>query len=133
MSGVGQGALVYVTTHRDGKILGRITAHEHGASNRLHDVKRGYFGYFGCADDGDAAKALIGAAENWCCARGLSEVVGNFNLSATQQIGVMADGFDHAPYHLFCCRYLLLGLCCRLVAQDLFVGIKPDRRGPVIY
>ncbi|WP_144055531.1 hypothetical protein [Octadecabacter antarcticus] len=107
-SGAGQGALAYVTTHRDRKILGRFTAHEHGASNRLYDFKRGYFDYLECADDGDAAKALTGAAESWCRAGGLSEVAGNFNLSAKQQIGVMADGFDHAPYHLFCCWFFCL-------------------------
>lgn len=98
VSGAGEGALVYFTAHRDGAVVGRITAHEHGASNRLHGVKRGYFGYFDCADDAQAATALLRAAEDWCRARGLVEIVGNFNLTAMQQIGVVTDGFEHAPY-----------------------------------
>ena len=98
ISGAGAGALSYFTAHRDGRAVGRITAHVHGASNRLHSVQRGYFGYFDCADDADAAAALLGAAEDWCRARGFTEIAGNFNLTAMQQIGVMTDGFEHAPY-----------------------------------
>jgi len=91
-------AITFFTAHRDGRVLGRITAHVHGASNRTHGLSRGYFGYFDCADDAGAAQALLGAAEAWCRARGLSEIMGNFNLTAMQQIGVMTGGFDHAPY-----------------------------------
>ncbi|MDA9208370.1 hypothetical protein N9O61_05735 [Octadecabacter sp.] len=96
--GAGEGALTYFTAHRHGAVVGRITAHEHGASNRLHDVKRGYFGFFDCADDTEAARLLLAAAEDWCRARGLNEIAGNFNLTAMQQIGVVTDGFEHAPY-----------------------------------
>ena len=98
VSGAGEGALSYFTAHRNGGVVGRITAHEHGASNRLHDVKRGYFGYFDCADDAEAATALLGVAQAWCRARGLTEIAGNFNLTAMQQIGVVTEGFEHAPY-----------------------------------
>ncbi|MBM7067365.1 GNAT family N-acetyltransferase [Actibacterium sp. 188UL27-1] len=91
-------ALTYFTAHRDGRIVGRITAHLHGESNRLHDCNRGYFGYFDVADDSDAAVALLNAAESWCRARGLSEIAGNFNLTAMQQIGVLTDGFEEAPF-----------------------------------
>lgn len=98
VSGAGEGALTYFTAHRDGAVLGRITAHVHGASNRLHGVNRGYFGYFDCADDAEAAGALLRAAEGWCKARGLSEIAGNFNLTAMQQIGVVTEGFEQPPY-----------------------------------
>ncbi|NBD30586.1 MAG: GNAT family N-acetyltransferase [Alphaproteobacteria bacterium] len=98
MCGAGEGALAFFTAHRDGRVLGRITAHEHGASNRLFSERRGYFGYFDCADDPEAAAALLGAAEDWCRSRSLTEIAGNFNLTAMQQIGVVTRGFDHAPY-----------------------------------
>lgn len=98
VSGAGRGALTYFTAHRDGRVVGRITAHEHGASNALHGTNRGYFGYFDCADEGEAAHALLQSAERWCRDRGLSEIAGNFNLTAMQQIGVVTDGFDAAPY-----------------------------------
>jgi len=90
--------LAYWTALRGGRPVGRITAHVHGASNRVHGLNRGYFGYFDCADDPEAARALLGAAEGWARARGLGEIMGNFNLTAMQQIGVVTDGFEPAPY-----------------------------------
>lgn len=91
-------ALAYWTAHRGGRVLGRITAHEHAASNRVHGLRRGYFGYFDCVDDPEVAGALLAAAEGWCSTRGLTEIMGNFNLTAMQQIGVVTEGFEHAPY-----------------------------------
>lgn len=90
--------LTYWTAYRDTRPVGRITAHVHGASNRTHGLNRGYFGYFDCADDAEAAAALLEAAEGWCRARGHTEIMGNFNLTAMQQIGVVTGGFEHPPY-----------------------------------
>lgn len=83
---------------RDGRPVGRITAHVHRASNALHRLNRAYFGYFDCADDAQAAAALLGAAEGWARKRGFAEIIGNFNLTAMQQAGVVTDGFEHQPY-----------------------------------
>ncbi|SMY08748.1 GNAT family N-acetyltransferase [Flavimaricola marinus] len=90
--------LSYWTAHQGGRIVGRITAHVHGASNRVHGLRRGYFGYFDCVDDHSVAMALLQQAEGWLRAKGLTEIMGNFNLTAMQQIGVVTDGFDAAPY-----------------------------------
>lgn len=94
----GDSELTYFTAHRDDRVVGRITAHVHAESNQLHGVNRGYFGYFDVADDAEAAAALLTAAEGWVRARGLTEIMGNFNLTAMQQIGVMTGGFDHVPF-----------------------------------
>lgn len=83
---------------RDGEAVGRIAAHVHRASNELHGLRRGCFGFFDCADDPHAARMLLGAAEDFSRARNLDEIAGNFNLTAMQQIGVITDGFVHAPY-----------------------------------
>ncbi len=91
-------ALSFWTVHRRGKPVGRITAHVHGASNRLHGWRRGLFGYFDVADDPEAASALLATAEEWARARGLTEMVGAMNLTAMQQIGIVTDGFDERPY-----------------------------------
>lgn len=90
-------SLTYWTAHRDGRPVGRITAHIHAASNRAFGLQRGYFGYFDCADDREAAAMLLRSAEDWLRARGCTEIMGNFNLTAMQQIGVVTDGFEHAP------------------------------------
>ena len=94
----GASDLVFWTAHRGDRVVGRITAHEHRASNSTFGSKRGYFGYFDVAEDAEAATALLRSAEDWCRARGLSEIAGNFNLTAMQQIGVVTGGFIHAPY-----------------------------------
>lgn len=83
---------------QDGRPIGRITAHVHQASNLLHKTSRAYFGYFDCADDAGAARALLRAAEDWARTRGYREIWGNFNLTAMQQAGVMTEGFEAQPY-----------------------------------
>jgi GNAT superfamily N-acetyltransferase len=86
------------TAHRDGRIVGRILAHIHDASNRTHGLSRGYFGWFDCIDDDAVAAALLGAAAGWVRGRGCTELAGNFNLTITQVIGVVTEGFDEAAY-----------------------------------
>lgn len=90
--------LAFFTAHKDGRVVGRITAHIHAESNQLHGESRGYFGYFDCVDEREVAQALLGAAEGWLRDRQITEIAGNFNLTAMQQIGVMTGGFEHAPY-----------------------------------
>ncbi len=86
------------TAVQNGIPVGRITAHVHRASNDLFGLQRACFGYFDCADDWDVASGLLGAAETWARQHGFDEICGNFNLTAMQQIGVVTDGFEHAPY-----------------------------------
>ena len=94
----GASELTYFTAHRGNELLGRITAHVHAESNEAHGTNQAYFGYFDCVDDNEAARALLGAAEEWATARKFSSIVGNYNLTAMQQIGVVTDGFEHPPY-----------------------------------
>jgi len=94
----GHGRGTFFTAHRAGQAVGRIVAHVHDDSNRLHNLRRAYFGYFDCADDADAAAALLDAAQTWARREGLAELAGNFNLTAMQQMGVMTEGFGGAPY-----------------------------------
>jgi GNAT superfamily N-acetyltransferase len=90
--------LTLFTAYRGGRIVGRILAHIHDESNRRHKLTRGYFGWFDCIDDLGVAEALLDAAGRWVAARGCTEIAGNFNLSITQVIGIVTEGFDHAAY-----------------------------------
>lgn len=92
------GDFTFFTVRKSGRPIGRIVAHVHHASNRLHGLARCYFGFFDCANDREAAGILLDAAEGWGRRRGLSEIAGNFNLTAMQQIGVVTSGHEHAPY-----------------------------------
>jgi hypothetical protein len=95
---IGAGVRRVITAHRGGRALGRIVAHVHGASNRLHGERRGCFGYFDCADTLDVARALLDEAERFVRGHGCDVLMGNFNLTAMQQMGVVTDGFDAVPY-----------------------------------
>ncbi|MEM9502121.1 MAG: GNAT family protein [Pseudomonadota bacterium] len=86
------------TVHREGKPVGRIIAHIHEQSNERHRWRRAQFGFFDCIDDGEAAQLLLGAAEEFACEHGQGELVGNFNLTAMQQCGVMTGGFENQAY-----------------------------------
>ena len=88
----------YWTVHRGGRTLGRIVAHLHQASNARHGWQRAQFGFFDCADDAETGGALLGAAEGFARDHGQRELVGNFNLTAMQQCGVMTGGFAQRAY-----------------------------------
>ncbi len=88
----------YFAVKKDGLPIGRITAHCHRASNKLHDADLAYFGFFDCPNDPDVASMLLGAAEDWARKAGFSHLSGNFNLTAMQQIGIMTEGFENPPF-----------------------------------
>ncbi len=92
------GAHRFYTAHRDGRPVGRIVAHVHRASNERHGTRSSCFGYFDCADDLEAARLLLAQAEAFGREQGADELVGSFNLTAMQQMGVMTEGFENAPY-----------------------------------
>jgi GNAT superfamily N-acetyltransferase len=94
----GHGRLEVFAALAGEKPVGRIVAAVHDASNRMHRVQRGQFGFFDCQDDAETARLLLSAAEAWVAARGCTSLSGNFNLTAMQQVGVMTGGFDRAPY-----------------------------------
>lgn len=90
--------LAVFTVHRDGKALGRLTAHVHRASQRRHAHASAFFGYFDCIDDTSLAHALLDRAEGWANARGCDELIGNVEMTAMQQMGVQTSGFAATPY-----------------------------------
>lgn len=92
------GDLTYFSVRRNGRVVGRIVATVHRASNELHGQRRAHFGYFECVNDPRAASLLLGAATDFARSHGCVELVGNFNLTAMQGIGVVTDGFDGQPY-----------------------------------
>ncbi len=49
-------------------------------------------------DDDEVFSALFQTAENWLRDEGMQEVIGPFNLSINQDLGVLVEGFDSPPY-----------------------------------
>lgn len=82
---------------RDGKPVGRISAQ----INRLHlDTHRDETGNFGMlegTDDPAVFAALLDTAEAWLRERGMRRLVGPYNLSMNDEIGVLVSGFNTPP------------------------------------
>ena len=114
----------WFTAHRDGRVCGRILALVHDASNRLHGGRRGYFGFFDCVDDAAVAGRLLDAAADWLRRHGCNEMAGSFEFTITQTIGVVTEGFDHAPYTYQAYTPQHIG---RLLAQHGFESFFPMR------
>jgi len=87
----------YFLAERDGRVVGRIAA----IANHLHDEAHGdgaaFFGFFDCADDPAAARALFDEAGAWARTRGYSTLRGPVSFSTNDECGLLVDGFDTPP------------------------------------
>jgi hypothetical protein len=79
---------------RDGRDVGRISAQ---VDRLVNDPAIGHFGLIVAEDDPAVFAALFAAAESWLRQRGKSRVLGPFNLSINEEMGLLIDGFDTPP------------------------------------
>src|SRR6185436_366665 len=86
--------------YRDGKPVGRISAQIDALRIERYDDATGHFGVLEAIDDPAVFAALLAAAEEWLRAQGMKRVLGPFNLSINGDIGVLTEGFEHAPVFL---------------------------------
>ena len=82
---------------RDGRVTGRIAAILDRNFNRFQDEEAGFFGFFECVNDQEAATALLQAAREWLLARGARIMRGPVNPSTNYECGLLVDGFDSSP------------------------------------
>ncbi len=82
---------------RDGRDVGRISAQIDHLAATDPASPAGYFGMIAAEDDPSIFAALLETAEAWLRARGRSRVLGPFNLSINEEVGLLIDGFDTPP------------------------------------
>jgi hypothetical protein len=82
---------------RDGRPVGRVAAIRNRNHENFHDERCGFFGFFECEDDRDAAAALLDAARAWNAERGLTTLRGPVNPSTNDDCGTLVEGFDTPP------------------------------------
>jgi GNAT superfamily N-acetyltransferase len=87
----------YFLALRDGRPVGRITAQVDDRFQEFQDNKWGWFGFFECEEDGEAAAALLAAAEAWLRAEGCDRMVGPADFSTNDECGVLIEGHDRTP------------------------------------
>jgi GNAT superfamily N-acetyltransferase len=87
----------YFLAWRDGRAVGRITAHVDRNFNEFQGNDWGMFGFFECERDPEAAGALLDAAEAWLRERGRDRMIGPLNFSTNDECGVLVEGHDRTP------------------------------------
>jgi hypothetical protein len=83
--------------YRDGKAIGRISAQNDALRLKTHNDNNGMFGFLDAIDEADVFAALLTAAGDWLKSRGRSGMLGPFNFSINDEMGLLIDGFDTRP------------------------------------
>ena len=81
---------------RNGKVVGRISAQVDDLVQEHMEPGTGQWGFFD-ALDGEAAEALIKAAEDWLRTQGMTSVIGPISLSIWDEPGLEIEGFAEPP------------------------------------
>ena len=87
----------YLVAFRDGRPVGRVSAHVDHRLNELHGNAWGLFGFFECVDDPGVARALLEAAEAWLRGRGRDRIVGPMDFTLNHACGMLVEGHDRPP------------------------------------
>jgi GNAT superfamily N-acetyltransferase len=87
----------YFLAWRQGRAIGRISAHIDRNLNEFQDNAWGLFGWFECEDDPEAARALLDAAETWLRERGCDRIVGPMDFTTNDECGLLIEGHKHPP------------------------------------
>jgi hypothetical protein len=82
---------------RGGRVVGRIVAIVDRLWEEAHGEKAAYWGWFECANDPEAAKALFEAAAAWSRERGCVRLIGPMSPSPSDLIGLQITGFEGSP------------------------------------
>lgn len=91
------GDACYFLARRGERVVGRISAHVNGLYEKYHDTETGFFGFFECENDREAAHALFETAAAWVKERGKVKLHGPLSFSIYDEVGLLVDGFDSPP------------------------------------
>jgi GNAT superfamily N-acetyltransferase len=126
---------------REGRVVGRISAHVDHAFNDYHGAGWGNFGFLELEDDPEVAAALLDAAAAWTRERGCDRLVGPMDFSMKDEAGVLIEGFErqpmikqpwHPPYYARRCEAAGLEKAIDLYMWQLHISGR-DNVLPVIF
>ncbi|HEX37918.1 MAG TPA: N-acetyltransferase [Candidatus Cloacimonetes bacterium] len=83
--------------YRKDRPVGRIAAHINHTHNEFHNDQVGFFGFFECLPDYEAAEALFNVANDWLRKRGKNIIRGPMNFSTNDECGLLVHGFGFSP------------------------------------
>ncbi|MFN7734697.1 MAG: N-acetyltransferase [Pirellula sp.] len=82
---------------KDDQVVGRIVGIINYGHIKRYDEQRGFFGFFECIDDQQAANALFRAAGEYLKSEGMTDARGPCNPSLNYEIGTLVEGFTTPP------------------------------------
>ena len=83
--------------YRGGEVCGRIAAILNQGHIAQYNERRGFFGFFECVDDQEAANGLFDAVRHWFADQDIHRLRGPTNPSLNYELGLLIDGFDSPP------------------------------------
>jgi GNAT superfamily N-acetyltransferase len=83
--------------YRSGEVCGRIAAILNRDHNEHYSERRGFFGFFECVDDEEAAAGLFDAVREWFARHDVHCLRGPTNPSLNYTLGLLVEGFDSPP------------------------------------
>jgi hypothetical protein len=87
----------YLLARRDGRPVGRVSAHVDRRWDEYQGGNDGWFGFFEVEDDAEAAHALLDAAAGWLRERGRERMLGPADFTTNDECGLLVEGFEHRP------------------------------------
>lgn len=119
---------------RSGEMVGTIGATVNHAHNSFHNDRLGFFSFFECVDDQEAATSLFDAARQWLVQRNMDVMRGPMNFSTNGECGLLIGGGDlppviFLPYHPAYYQSLVT-LYGFSKAMDLYSYVSPDHGPP---
>ncbi|MEW6517626.1 MAG: N-acetyltransferase [candidate division FCPU426 bacterium] len=113
---------------REGKVVGRIAAIANPRHNERFHETTGFWGFFECRNDQEAANALFDTVREWLKAKGMTVMRGPMSCDTQDEIGMLYEGFDthryfmmphNPPYYMDLCKNYQMEKAKDLVAFSL--------------
>lgn len=87
----------FFVARKDGQMVGRIAGIYDRAHNGFHGENAGFFGFFECRNDQEAATALLKRAREFVKSKSATCLRGPVNPSTNYECGTLIEGFDSSP------------------------------------
>jgi GNAT superfamily N-acetyltransferase len=126
---------------RDGRVVGRISAHYDDNFNAHHGNRWGMFGFLELEDDPEILPALLEVAGTWLADRRCDRMIGPMDFTMNDESGVMIEGFErqpmikqpwHPPYYQQRCEEAGLAKAMDLLMWELDISDR-EHMLPIIF
>ncbi len=123
--------------YRANRIAGRICAIIDYNFIEFWNEKTGYFGFFECDDDSEAAQTLFDRVREFHRERGMAKFIGPVNPSTNDECGILIEGFYTPPFIMMTHNFDYYPTLCEQAglrkAKDFFAYYIDTKNAPFEY